>query len=543
MLSTEDNELVSRVGPGSLMGNLMREYWIPAARSAELPHPDCDPLRIMLLGERLIGFRRAHSGRAGLLSNLCPHRGASLFYGRNEDDGLRCVYHGWKFDTAGNCVDMPNEPAESNFKQRIKATAYPCVERGGLIWTYMGPREVPPPLPDIEANQLPDGEWNVSTVMRECNWLQGLEGDIDTSHLGFLHLGALEPDDLPTGSFDYYTVKDRAPPHYVAIDTDYGAMYGAYRPAEPGYLYWRIAQFLFPFYTHIPTGILGRDVRSRLWVPLDDGHTMFYSLSRRPREHGQPNRPAARPANAQSALLPDSTDWFGRSQLWAAKPRQTTIGSIARHSGVGRSFTGLETIHLQDQAVTESMGPILNRAIENLGSADMMVIRVRRRLLEAARALADHKVVPPGVDSPEVYQVRSGGVFLPEDQDWLEGIAELLPAYVEHPEIDQNGWTPGSGSPYPLKLTGRALPMRYRRQVRNRRAPAICRTGGCAFPWCDTASDKRRTAPLWSVGGKIGVTRRERRRLVVGAARDRTESSAIAGASPGWFDDRIVPCP
>src|ERR1700722_11015076 len=154
MLTFEDNEAITRVGPGTLMGNFMREYWIPGLLSSELPHPDCDPLRVKLLGEDLIAFRDT-SGNVGLIQNLCPHRGSSLFLGRNEEDGIRCLYHGWKFDVSGACVDMPNEPPESNFKDKVRATAYPCVERGGLIWAYMGSRDVPPPLPGIEATLLP----------------------------------------------------------------------------------------------------------------------------------------------------------------------------------------------------------------------------------------------------------------------------------------------------------------------------------------------------------------------------------------------------
>src|SRR6266849_3668011 len=137
MLNREDNELLCRIGPGTPMGTLMRQYWVPAALSSELPDPDGAPLRVRLLGENLIAFR-ATSGALGLIANQCPHRGASLYYGRNEGDGLRCVYHGWKFDVAGRCVDMPNEPPESNFRHKIQHTAYPCRERNGLIWTYMG---------------------------------------------------------------------------------------------------------------------------------------------------------------------------------------------------------------------------------------------------------------------------------------------------------------------------------------------------------------------------------------------------------------------
>src|SRR5215471_6752726 len=191
MLSTEDNELLCRVGPGTPMGAFMREYWLPAFLANELPEADSDPMRLRLLGENLIAFRTS-SGTFGLIANNCPHRGASLFFGRNEEEGLRCVYHGWKFDAAGNCVDMPNEPAESDFKHKVKAVAYPCKERGGIVWTYMGTRKDPPPLPDLEANVL---EGATATAFQlEGNWLQILEGDIDTTHVGFLHYGGLKAE-------------------------------------------------------------------------------------------------------------------------------------------------------------------------------------------------------------------------------------------------------------------------------------------------------------------------------------------------------------
>src|SRR5579859_1277044 len=175
MLSRAENEYLCRIGPGTPMGNLMRQYWIPAIRSDELPTPEGDPLRVKLLGEELIGFRTT-AGEIGLIQNNCPHRGASLFFGRNEEAGLRCVYHGWKFDVDGNCVDMPNEPAESDFKQKVRAVAYPCTERNGVVWTYMGARQTPPPLPDFEANMLGAGSYSISTIHRPCNWMQGWEG-------------------------------------------------------------------------------------------------------------------------------------------------------------------------------------------------------------------------------------------------------------------------------------------------------------------------------------------------------------------------------
>src|SRR5579859_4879109 len=155
MLSKEENEILTRVGPGTLMGNLLRRYWTPACLSSELPGSDSDPIRVRLLGENLIAFRDT-DGKVGLIQNHCPHRGASLFFGRNEESGLRCVYHGWKFSHDGTCVDMPNEPAESDFKSKVKAVAYPTNESGGIVWVYMGTRADAdlPPLPDLEGNML-----------------------------------------------------------------------------------------------------------------------------------------------------------------------------------------------------------------------------------------------------------------------------------------------------------------------------------------------------------------------------------------------------
>jgi phenylpropionate dioxygenase-like ring-hydroxylating dioxygenase large terminal subunit len=439
MLSREDNDLLCRIGPGTPMGALLRQYWLPALMTTELPAADGPPVRVRLLGENLIAFR-ATSGRIGLIQNHCPHRGASLFFGRNEEEGLRCAYHGWKFDCTGACVDMPNEPAESTFKAKIRATAYPCVERNDVIWTYMGSRPAPPPLPDIEPNMLPRGEYAVQKVLRECNWFQGLEGDIDTSHLGFLHLGAVRPEDTTPGTFDYYNVADRAP-KYAVTDTEFGTSYGAYRPAEADTYYWRIAHFLFPFFTMIPTGLLGVQVLVRAWVPIDDEHLMFWSIgSPRSRE----GRAATGGANALAAggrpvaaaggrpggfeFLPDTSDWLGKFRLTQNKDNDYLIDREAQRR---ESYTGIAGIHQQDQAVTESMGPIIDRTEEHLGSSDAMVIRTRRRVINAARALRDGGAVPPGVDHPEVYRYRSGGVILPRSADWLEATKKLRQAFPE----------------------------------------------------------------------------------------------------------------
>ena len=193
MLSKEDNELLCRVGPGTPMGDLMRQYWIPAVLSSELPNADSDPMRVTLLGEQLIAFSDTQ-GQVGLMQNNCPHRGASLFFGRNEEAGLRCVYHGWKFDTAARASTCPTSPPSPTSNPKSRPSPIRRQERGGIIWAYMGPQSEPPPLPDLEPNMLPDGEWPLSIYQRECNWMQALEGDIDTGHTVFLHTGAMTAD-------------------------------------------------------------------------------------------------------------------------------------------------------------------------------------------------------------------------------------------------------------------------------------------------------------------------------------------------------------
>jgi phthalate 4,5-dioxygenase oxygenase subunit len=321
MLSAEENELLTCVGPGTLVGDLICQYWIPALMSSELSAPDGPPLRVRLLGENLIAFRTT-SGKVGLMAHACPHRGASLFFGRKEAEGIRCVYHGWKFDVAGQCLEMPSEPPDSNFTSKVRARAYPCWERNGIIFAYMGQRQDPPPLPDLEPNLLSDGQTGIWAALRECNWVQAMEGDIDTAHLGLLHLSGVSPDDVRPETFDYYTEKDRAP-KYKVVDTEWGTMYGAYRPAAEETYYWRIAQFVFPFYTLIPTGVLGVQVLVRAWVPLDDHHTMFWSLSapstrlqagiRRSSTNGQPFAGTV----GRPQFLPNTTDWLGRWRLAA----------------------------------------------------------------------------------------------------------------------------------------------------------------------------------------------------------------------------------
>jgi phenylpropionate dioxygenase-like ring-hydroxylating dioxygenase large terminal subunit len=419
------------------MGNLMREYWIPGLLSTELATPDCAPLRLRLLGEDLIAFR-ATSGAVGVIQNACPHRGASMFFGRNEEEGLRCVYHGWKFDVTGACVDMPSEPNESNFKNKVRTKAYPSIERNGVIWTYMGSREVPPPLPNLEPNMV-DGEIRFGKVLRECNWMQALEGDIDTSHFNFLHARVRQTPS--PGTFEYYMERDKSP-KYAVTDTEIGTSYGAYRPAEPGTNYWRIAHFLFPFYTMIPTGVMGAEIRVRAWIPADDNNTLWFEMVA-PRATTSVTGSGTRvvPEDSRRRVPPrpleyaeDTTDWLGRWRLAANGRNDYNLDRAAQLDG--SSYTGIDTggALLQDQAVTESMGTVYDRSSEHLGTSDSMVIRTRRRLISAAVAHRDDGEIPPGVDNPTLYETRSGGAVIPVNADWLEATADIRRAFVKHPD-------------------------------------------------------------------------------------------------------------
>jgi phenylpropionate dioxygenase-like ring-hydroxylating dioxygenase large terminal subunit len=417
------------------MGDVMRQYWMPFARSAELPTPDCAPLRVRLLGEDLIAFR-VTSGSVGLVANHCPHRGASLFYGRNEDEGLRCVYHGWKFDVTGACVDMPSEPPECNFKDKVKAVAYPCQERGGVVWTYMGPREPPPPLPDVEGNL--DRESNVSTMIRDCNYLQGLEGDIDTAHFAFLHTGHMTDDDLDAANPLRYYVKHRAA-RYDVIDTDAGICFGATRPSDDGETcHWAIGNFLLPFYTQLPGGPLGDKKETRAWVPMDDEHTMIFTMFV-PLRSSVVNASSLRITAPRGRgfgsgeMVPDTTGWYGRSRPKADGSNDYLLDRAAAKRGEG--YAGFPGLVAEDQAMSESMGPITDRSREHLGPSDTMIIRTRMRLLRAVRAFQDRGETPIGVETPALYRQHSGSVILPRSADWVEATRHRRLGLVEESKV------------------------------------------------------------------------------------------------------------
>ncbi len=425
MLSKEDTEFLCRIGPGTPMGNLFRQYWLPALQSTEVPEPDGPPVRIMLLGEPLIAFRTT-SGAVGLIQNSCPHRGASLFFGRNEEDGLRCVYHGWKYDVSGACLDMPSEPAESNFKAKVRAVAYRTQERNGISWSYLGPRAVAPPLPELEGNMHP--RYSISVLHRANNWMQGWEGEMDTVHAAFLHFGALKNEDTEPGSLQYYETKSRAG-RFSVRDTDHGTSYSMIRPAEEDSYYHRIGHMLFPCFAMVPPApLLRRNPGFIAYVPMDDHHTLEWNVNAR-LDHGglTPGtgviEGATRVGGIGREYLPNSSGWFGRYKITQSFENDFLIDRDAQRSW--KSFTGIAGIRQQDMAMTESMGPIMDRRREHLGTTDQFIIRTRRRLIACARALQVNGAVPPGVDSPEVYHQRSGGIVLPRSADWWDATKEI----------------------------------------------------------------------------------------------------------------------
>jgi phenylpropionate dioxygenase-like ring-hydroxylating dioxygenase large terminal subunit len=425
VLSREENELLARVGPGTPMGNLLRCFWQPFALSTELPHPDSDPIRVRLLGEDLVAFRDSR-GVVGLVQNHCPHRGASLFFGRNEQAGLRCVYHGWKFDTAGACIDMPNEPAESDFRTKVTATAYPAVDRGGVLWAYLGPKhQARPAPPELEWTHVPDSHRIVTKRIQFCNYLQNVEGEVDSSHVSFLHSrntaavsAGIRSD--ARNSLPNYMARDRAPRFFV-LATDYGVLIGARRDADVDSYYWRITQFLMPTYTMIPSPV-GTPVSFTGATPMDDEQMMGFTVT------WHPDRPLTPGERAQIESWTGVHTEVEPRTFVPLRNRDNDYLIDRALQRAATSYTGIRGIREEDLAVQESMGGICDRTTEHLGSADLAVIAVRRRLLEAVRALADRGDVPYEALNADSYRVRSAALVLPREVEWHLGAAAALVA-------------------------------------------------------------------------------------------------------------------
>lgn len=418
MLNAKTNALLTQVGPETPMGRFMREYWVPACLSKELV-ADREPVRLLILGEKLVGFRTT-AGAVAVMDQRCPHRCASLFFGRNEKDGIRCVYHGWKFDVQGNCVEMPNVPPEQDFKERVKAKVYPSCERNGVIWVYMGERSTPPPMPEIEATLLPESQVNVRCIQRECNWLQALEGDIDTSHFGFLHVGSLTGDDVDPDNLHYHGVVDRQPRYEVKV-TKWGTMYCGYRDAGPEKRYYRFAHFAFPFFSLFPEGNFENHIVAQAWVPMDDTHTMVFNFMYKHRADGLTTLKDGSPIPGLEKpfeYLPNTADWYGR---WRGAANRSNDYHIDRDAQRESSFTGIQCVPVQDQAIIESMGEIVDRRFEHLAPSDIMVSTTRREIVKAVQAHQETERLPNWLNEPGILRAaRSGAYIEAADVDWFD---------------------------------------------------------------------------------------------------------------------------
>ena len=421
MTTQSDNETLTRTNQGTPMGEVMRRYWLPALLASELPEPDCPPVRVKLLGEQLVAFRDTQ-GRLGLLEEFCPHRRTSLWFGRNEESGLRCVYHGWKFDVAGNCLDMMNEPAGIDYHEKIKATSYPMVELGDLIWAYLGPAEKQPPLPKFEWTQVPEDHRLVTKNWQECNWLQGLEGGIDTAHAPIVHRRITENTDQPGIGINTALVKG-GPPKVEVERTNYGYRYAGIRDMGDGRNTIRSYHYVMPFHQFRPlqVGLLGQDSRSliagHVWVPMDDENCMIYNWIYN--YDGEPLSDEDREneiglGRGPDDMLPDFRTVRNKGNDWM----------IDRQVQKFETFTGIQGSNIQDQAVQESMGPIVDRTRENLSNSDMAIVVARRMLLGAASTVADGGDPPGTGDS--YYKVRAIDSILPSDADWKEALADQM---------------------------------------------------------------------------------------------------------------------
>src|SRR3954451_5859798 len=292
MLSTQDNELLTRVGPGTPMGELLRRYWSPALLVSELPVPGGDPVRVRLFGEDLVAFRDA-TGRVGLIQEACPHRGASLYFGRNEAGpdgtcGLRCPYHGWQFAADGACIDMPSEAPTSTFKERVQARSYPTHESGGIVWAYLGPPAKRPPFRDFGTESLPPDKVAATKLHTTCNWVQAMEGNLDTSHISWLHQwdGVEDiPDDgsdkpgYPSNAMSWKFWRHDRAPRLEIEDTWYGFRYAGIPTTPNGNTTAGVPAFCYPFFTVVSALTFG--TRHGVFVPIDDENTArFTFLSR-----------------------------------------------------------------------------------------------------------------------------------------------------------------------------------------------------------------------------------------------------------------------
>ena len=410
-MNSETAELLIRTGPGTAMGNLMRRYWVPVLLSSEIAAPDGPPVRVKILGEKLLAFRDTR-GRAGLVSEFCAHRGASLFLGRNEEGGIRCSYHGWKYDITGQCVDLPQVPS---LCAKMKIAAYPCVERGGVVWAYMGPPDKKPAPPEVEWCLLPESHRYVTKRVQETSYLQAMEGGIDTSHVSWVHRYEVDKDPMHKHSKALDYIKADSNVVFDIEEVAHGLTLYGRRLADTDSHYWRITQWIFPWFTLIPP-FGPHALGGHVWVPIDDENCWAWSINwladrPLPEEELQAMR-EGRGIHVKyvpgtfTPLANKGNDWMLDRD--AQKNRE--------------SFSGVDGFSIQDASLQESMGPIQDHANEHLIPTDKAIVMARRMLERAARDLAQG-IEPPALDASS-QRVRAASVVLDRKihaPEWAKG--------------------------------------------------------------------------------------------------------------------------
>jgi phenylpropionate dioxygenase-like ring-hydroxylating dioxygenase large terminal subunit len=414
MLSPADNERLTRVGPGTPMGNLFRRYWLPALLAEEVPDADGPPKRVRLLGEDLIAFRDT-DGVVALVGAFCPHRRAPMFFGRNEECGLRCVYHGWKFDRTGACTDMPSEPPDSLFKTKVTIDAYPTWEGGDMIWAYLGPPELQPPPPDHEVLRTSPGHRVVSKSFEDCNFLQALEGGIDPTHASIMH-------NMNIGDRTFLNNYDSLVAHIHLEKTDYGFTYAGVRHRS-SHNWVRGYHWIMPSF-HMRAAVEGSfgfrekgdevpTIDGHRWIPIDDHTTWIYNFM----YSHDPARPLSREQahNAETRL--GRGDYLDANYI--SKLNRSNDYGIDRKRQKYETMTGIEGINTQDFALQEGMGAIVDRTKEHLGTTDRAIITLRQMLFESLDAMENGGTLR-AIDPQTYRNVRSVDRIVPSDIEWRD---------------------------------------------------------------------------------------------------------------------------
>ena len=406
MLSATDNAYLNTSEPNTPMGNYLRCHWHPVALSEEVAKPDCAPIRLKVMGEDLLLFRDS-KGNTGLIEPFCAHRGADLFFGRNEECGIRCIYHGWKYDIHGNCIDMPNVPKDAAYHGKIKIKAYPTQEFADMVWAYMGPPDIQPfEVPQLEAGLVPPSHRYVTKRLVECNWTHSMEGALDTAHFSFLHMPApaFRKDDSSNIAADESRIRwlrNDPAPRFKIIDHEVGFLIGGARNADPGDHYWRLTQYMLPTHSITPSAMPNETYYGYSWVPIDDHSCWMYVYAWHPDQaiSDEERKKYIKGGYGQFAELgPGYVPLRNRSNSYL----------MSREEQKNISFTGIRGIAEQDQMAQESQGYMIDRTKENLSPTDVGIIRFRKLLLQEAKAFAAGKK-PDSPNKAKDYCVRGGG--------------------------------------------------------------------------------------------------------------------------------------